>query len=408
MKKKVTGDMWLAYDFVSDAVVQLSDLVAINDCGVDELDKMIELLKMFKEYLKLDDGDSVLWIGQSKMTMRRVVSSGTVRPSAVVKRDDEYIAIASDENIGDIDDRGKNISIVRPIEGGKIVDKEAARYLVSKMLENDDDDDEPSISKLLIIVPAAFATEEFELLRQIAYEAGAKEVRFLYRPLAEAICFGFNIYEPKAKMIVHVGGGITEISVITLGGIVVNKTISVAGDAFTEDIRAYIREKFDVLIDKEEATEIKKEVSRFAKYSRGRKRSEKREFDCFDRGKNVRETLAVSYKDLLKAMDKSIKCIKSAVIEVLAKIPPELVCDISNGIIILTGGSSGVQGVKEEIQKRLRAEFLKCDLINNHGEKVKKANWDDLKDFSIVEANDYYDDFYYLMHFDRFDAFLIK
>ncbi len=407
MKKKVTGDMWLGFDYESDEVVQLSDLLLINSYNVDELDKMIELIKMYKEYRKLDDGDSVLWIGQSKMTMMREVNHRPcVRPSAVVKRDDEYIAIASDENIGDTDDRGNNISVVRPIEGGKIVDKEAAKYLVSKMLENDDD--EPSISKLLIIVPAAFATEEFELLRQIAHEAGAKEVRFLYRPLAEAICFGFNIYEPEAKMIVHVGGGTTEISVITLGGIVVNKTIPVAGDAFTEDIRAYICEKFDVLIDKEEATKIKKEVSHFAKYSRGRQRSEKREFDCFDRGKNVRETLAVSYKDLLKAMDKSIKCIKSAVIEVLAKIPPELVFDISNGMIILTGGSSGVLGVKEEIQKRLRAEFLKCDLINIHGEKVKNANWDDLKDFSIVEANDYYDDFYSLMHFDRFDDFLIK
>ena len=179
-------------------------------------------------------------------------------------------------------------------------------------------------------------------------EAGAREVYLIEEPIAAAIGAGIEISQPNGSMVVDIGGGTSDVAVISLGGIVVSTSIKIAGDKFDEAIVKHMRKKHSILIGERTAEQIKMEIG--SAYPRDK------EVFMEVRGRNLvsglPETIKVSSEETLEALRESVAQIADAVHYVLEKTPPELSADISDKGILMTGGGSLLWGLDKLIAKR--------------------------------------------------------
>ena len=209
----------------------------------------------------------------------------------------------------------------------------------------------PSL-KMVVCIPSGITEVEKRAVKDSAEHAGAKEVFLIHEPMAAAIGIGVDVLEPKGNMIIDIGGGTSEIAVISLGGIVTDRSIRVAGDNFTTDIRIYMRNHHNIDIGERMAEKIKINVgaalqeleeppANFAVHGR-------------DLMSGIPKEIIVTYKEIARALDQTISQIEQAVLAALGQTPPELSADIYNTGIYLTGGGSMLRGLDKRISLKTK------------------------------------------------------
>ena len=238
-----------------------------------------------------------------------------------------------------------NIVAVRPLRQGVISDyivtEKMIKYFVQKALGKRTFK-KPNIS---ICVPSGVTEVEKKAVEEAAFAAGAREVHLIEEPVAAAIGAGIDISKPCGNMIVDIGGGTSDIAVISLGGTVVNTSLKVAGDDFDEALVRYMRKKHNLLIGERTAEDIKIKIGTAFKRS---------EVDYMDvRGRNLvtglPKTVTVSSEETEEALREATAQIIETIHSVLEKTPPELAADIADRGIVLTGGGSLLRGLEDLI-----------------------------------------------------------
>jgi len=187
-------------------------------------------------------------------------------------------------------------------------------------------------------------------LKDSAKHMNAKEIYLIYEPMAAAIGVGIDIMEPKGNMIIDIGGGTTEIAVIALGGIVCDQSVKVAGDLFTNDIMYYMRTQHNLHVGETTAEKIKITIGAATEDL------DNPPDEMLVQGRDLLsgkpKQVEVSYREIAKALDKSILRIEDAVMETLSKTPPELAADIYNTGIYLAGGGSMLRGLDKRLSRK--------------------------------------------------------
>ncbi len=250
-----------------------------------------------------------------------------------------------------------NIVAVRPLRQGVISDytvtEKMLKYFITKALGRRVLK-KPRIS---VCVPSGVTEVEKKAVEDATYNAGAREVAIIEEPIAAAIGAGIDISRPCGNMIVDIGGGTSDIAVISLGGTVVSTSIKIAGDDFDEAIVRFMRKKHNLLIGERTAEEIKINVG--CAYPR----AEVLTMDV--RGRNLvtglPKTVTVTSEETEEALRETTSQIVEAVHSVLEKTPPELASDISDRGIVLTGGGSMLQGLDELIEAKTGITTMVAD-----------------------------------------------
>ena len=271
---------------------------------------------------------------------------------AIDKKTEKIIAVGSEASLM----QGKtheNIKTIRPLKDGVIADFNASEQMISTLISSI-----PSLKKrfftpalkMVICIPSGITEVEMRAVRESAERVNGKEVYLIHEPMAAAIGIGVDIMQPKGNMIIDIGGGTTEIAVIALSGIVCDKSVKVAGDVFTGDIIYYMRTQHNLFIGERTAEKIKITIG---------SASEELESPPDDISVQGRDLLTgkpkealISYREIAKALDKSIIRIEDSVMETLSQTPPELAADIYNTGIYLAGGGSMLRGLDKRLSKK--------------------------------------------------------
>ena len=271
---------------------------------------------------------------------------------AMDRRNSKIIAVGQEAN----QMQGKtheNIKTIRPLKDGVIADFNASEQMISLFIKNI-----PSLKKrfftpslrMVICIPSGITEVEMRAVRESAERVNGKEVYLIHEPMAAAIGIGVDIMQPKGNMIVDIGGGTTEIAVIALSGIVCDKSVKIAGDVFTNDIVYYMRTQHNLFIGERTAERVKISIG---------SATEELESPPEDMSVQGRDLLTgkpkeilISYREIYKALDKSIVRIEDSVMETLAQTPPELAADIYNTGVYLAGGGSMLRGLDKRLSQK--------------------------------------------------------
>ncbi len=250
-----------------------------------------------------------------------------------------------------------NIVAVRPLRAGVISDytvtEKMLKYFIQKAVGK------KRFHRLMVsvCVPSGVTEVEKKAVEDATYQAGAKEVAIIEEPIAAATGAGIDIAKPYGNMVVDIGGGTTDIAVISLGGTVVSTSIKTAGDDFDEALVRYMRKKHNLLIGERTAEEIKIRIG--SAY----RRPETVVMDV--RGRNLvtglPKTIAVSSEETEEALRETTAQIVEAVHSVLEKTPPELAADIADRGIVLTGGGCLLYGLEELIAEKTGIQTMTAE-----------------------------------------------
>ena len=241
-----------------------------------------------------------------------------------------------------------NIVAVRPLRQGVISDYTVTEKMIKYFVQKSMGRRTLKKPRISICVPSGVTEVEKNAVEQATYAAGAREVHLIEEPVAAAIGAGIDIAKPCGNMIVDIGGGTSDIAVISLGGTVVNTSLKIAGDDFDEAIVRFMRKKHSLLIGERTAEDIKIKIG--TTYAT-------EEIQTMEvRGRNLvtglPKTVSVSSKETEEALREVTSQIVEAVISVLEQTPPELSADILERGIVLTGGGAMLNGLEELIQER--------------------------------------------------------
>ncbi|MBP5367968.1 MAG: rod shape-determining protein [Bacteroidales bacterium] len=246
----------------------------------------------------------------------------------------------------------ENIRTIRPLRDGVIADFKAAEMMIRGMIKMGNTRRlffNPSI-KIVVGIPSGSTEVERRAVRDSAEHAGAREVWMIFEPMAAALGIGIDVEAPEGNMVVDIGGGTTEIAVISLGGIVCNRSIRIAGDDFTEDIMEYMRHQHNIKVFDRTAEAIKINVGSAITDL------EDPPADYMVRGPHQMTALPVeipiSYQEIAHCLDKSICKIEAAILNVLEQTPPELYADIFKNGIHLTGGGALLRGLDKRLSEK--------------------------------------------------------
>lgn len=241
-----------------------------------------------------------------------------------------------------------NIVAVRPLRQGVISDFTVTEKMLEHFVKKAVGKRTFRKPKIAVCVPSGVTEVEKRAVEDATYQAGAREVFIIEEPIAAAIGAGIDISRPCGNMIVDIGGGTTDVAVISLGGTVVSTSIKIAGDDFDEAIVRYMRKKHNLLIGERTAEDIKIKVG--SCYPRA-------EVDSIDvRGRNLvtglPKTVTVTSEETEEALKEATAQIVEAVHSVLERTPPELTADIADRGIVLTGGGALLRGLEELLESK--------------------------------------------------------
>ena len=241
-----------------------------------------------------------------------------------------------------------NIVAVRPLRQGVISDYTVTEKMLKYFIQKAGGKQRFRKPLIGVCVPSGVTEVEKKAVQDATLQAGAREVRIIEEPIAAAIGAGIDIARPCGNMIVDIGGGTSDIAVISLGGTVVSTSIKTAGDDFDEAIVRYMRKKHNLLIGERTAEDIK------IKIGTAYRRPESMTLDV--RGRNLvtglPKTITVTSEETEEALRETTSQIVEAVHSVLEKTPPELAADIADRGIVLTGGGSLLYGLEELIEEK--------------------------------------------------------
>ena len=236
----------------------------------------------------------------------------------------------------------------RPLRDGVISDYDMTEQMLVHFIKKAIGKKGWSKPRVIICIPCEATGVERRAVKDAALNAGARSVYLIEEPIAAAIGAGVDISKPSGSMIVDIGGGTTDVAVISLGGMVVRSSIKVAGDKFDDAIMSYIRREHKVMIGERTAEELKKNVGCAFK------RDDKIEMDVKGRDlvSGLPKNITINSDEMLMALKETVESIAECVHSVLEKTPPELSADISEKGIIMTGGGSLLWGLDKLIEER--------------------------------------------------------
>ncbi|ABW20082.1 rod shape-determining protein [Alkaliphilus oremlandii] len=241
-----------------------------------------------------------------------------------------------------------NIVAIRPLKDGVISDYDVTERMLKYFMQKTTGKKLFFKPKIIVCVPSGVTEVEKRAVIDATNEAGARTTYLIEEPIAAAIGAGLDIAQPNGHMIVDIGGGTSDIAVISLGGIVVSTSIKVAGDRFDEAITRYMRKRHNIMIGERTAEDIKINIG--GAYPR------EKEVFMDVKGRNLVSGLPVNIKvsseEIVEALEESVAAIADAVHGVLEKTPPELASDIANQGIVMTGGGALLWGFNKLIEKR--------------------------------------------------------
>lgn len=252
-----------------------------------------------------------------------------------------------------------NISVVRPMKDGVIADYDTTAvmmkyYLRKAMRKRSFFARKPNV---IICVPSGITMVEERAVIDASKQAGAKDAFPIAEPFAAAIGAGLPVWEPTGSMIVDIGGGTTEVAVISLGGIVTSRSIRTAGDNLDVDITQYIRQKYNLLIGERSAESIKMEIGTAGKVE------ENQEIDI--RGRDLLtglpKTISITAEEIAESLRESVNAIIIAIKDTLEQTPPELSADIMDRGIVLTGGGALLKNLDVVISDETKIPVFLAD-----------------------------------------------
>ncbi len=237
------------------------------------------------------------------------------------------------------------IVAVRPLRGGAITDFDITQRMI-RLLFQRAGVNRMSRARVLICVPSAITHVEKRAVLEAARRAGSAQTHLLEQPMAAAIGAGLPVGEPTGSMVVDIGGGTSEVAVISLGGIVVSQSIRVGGDEMDEAIINYAKKEYKLLIGQQTAEELKLEIGSACPMSE--------ELQAEIRGRDMvaglPKTVVLTSEEIRQALEEPLSQIIDAVKETLDRTPPELASDIMDRGIMLAGGGSLLQGLDERLR----------------------------------------------------------
>lgn len=240
-----------------------------------------------------------------------------------------------------------HIVSIKPLKDGVVADFETAQKMLRAFMEM------VGVRKFLakpivvVAVPPVVTSVEHRAIKDAAYAAGAKKVYIMEEPMAAAIGVGLPIQEPIGSMIVDIGGGTTDVAVISLGGIVISQSIRIGGDAMDNAIINYIKNSYSLMIGERTAEEVKMAIGSAARLNGER--------NARIRGRHLvsglPKDLMVTPKEIREAIEDQVAKIVSAIKATLDETPPDLVADLSRTGIVLAGGGALLKGFSERLMK---------------------------------------------------------
>ncbi|EAL9434893.1 rod shape-determining protein [Campylobacter jejuni] len=250
-----------------------------------------------------------------------------------------------------------NIEAIRPMKDGVIADFDMTEKMIRYFIEKTHRRKSFLRPRIIISVPYGLTQVERKAVRESALSAGAREVFLIEEPMAAAIGASLPIQEPKGNLVVDIGGGTTEIGVISLGGLVISKSIRTAGDKLDMSIVNYVKEKYNLIIGERTGEEIKitigsaiqlpKELSMVVK---GR-----------DQVSGLLSRIELTSEDVREAMHEYLKEIADALKMVLEMMPPDLASDIVENGVVLTGGGALIRGLDKYLSEIVRLPVYIAD-----------------------------------------------
>ena len=241
-----------------------------------------------------------------------------------------------------------NIVAIRPLREGVISDYDMTERMLREFLHKVTGGFQLFKPRVIICVPSGITEVEERAVVDAGIQAGARRVYLIEEPVAAAIGAGIDISKPDGHMVVDIGGGTSDIAVISLSGVVESASIKVAGDQFNESIVKYMRRKHNVLVGERTAELMKMEIG--CVFPKEQEPSIEIKGRCLMTG--LPKVITVTSTEMLEAFEEPVERILEAVHGVLERTPPELVADISNNGIVMTGGGSLVDGFDRLIEAR--------------------------------------------------------
>lgn len=243
-----------------------------------------------------------------------------------------------------------NVVAIRPLRDGVIADYTMTEVMLREFMKKVTKGIERLVRhRLMIGVPAGATDVERRAVLEAALEVGAKEAYLIEEPMAAAIGANMPVGEPVGNMVVDIGGGTTDIAIVSLGGLVVYESLRVGGDKFDESIVRYMRKQYNLAIGEQTAEDIKKQIGACDPKSA----SPEKTMDI--RGRDLVQGLprqvTVSSVDIARAIEEPVNAIVAGIKRVLEKTPPELSADVMDRGIILTGGGAYLRGIAELIME---------------------------------------------------------
>lgn len=250
-----------------------------------------------------------------------------------------------------------NIEAIRPMRDGVIADFDMTEKMIRYFIEKAHKRKSFLRPRIIICVPYGLTQVERKAVRESAMSAGAREVFLIEEPMAAAIGAGLPVRDPQGSLVVDIGGGTTEIGVVSLGGLVISKSIRTAGDKIDLAIVNYVRKKYNLLIGERAGEEIKISI--------GTAYPQDEDMRMIIKGRDqvsgLLSRIELSSEDVGEAMKEPLKEIADALKDVLEVVPPDLAGDIVENGIVLTGGGALIRGLDKYLSEVVRLPIFVAD-----------------------------------------------
>jgi len=300
---------------------------------------------IFDKFIGMFSTDLAIDLGTAN-TLVSVRGQGIVinEPSVVAVQHDRFgrdkiLAVGQEAKMM-IGKTPMNIQAVRPMKDGVIADFEMTERMIRYFIEKAHNRKTFMRPRIIICIPHGITQVERKAVRESALSAGAREVFLVEEPMAAAIGAGIPVASPNGHIVVDIGGGTTEIGVTSLGGLVISKSIKVAGDRFDKSIIDYVRQNFNLYIGERTAEDIKFQIGTAVKLEQ--------DLTIQVKGRDssgLLSTIELTSEGVRQAMKEPFKEIALAIRQVLEDMPPDLAGDIVDNGIVLTGGGALIRGL---------------------------------------------------------------
>lgn len=234
-----------------------------------------------------------------------------------------------------------NITAIRPLQGGVIADFDITEAMLTHFIDKLNVKGFLTKPNILICCPTNITAIEQKAIIEVAEKSGGKNVYLEEEPKVAAIGAGMDIFQPSGNMVIDIGGGTSDIAVLSMGGIVTSRSIKVAGDTLDEDIKEYVKKKHGLLIGERTAEQIKKEIG--VMFNHGR--DEEMDVRGRDMVSGLPRTITITSLEVMEATKESMQAVVEQAKAVLEQTPPELSADIIDRGVILTGGGAMLDGI---------------------------------------------------------------